>query len=119
MKDAIDYHDFALANSRNDDKTPKLAPKLAPKLSIVIPCYNEEAVIAHTYNEICKKLDSLIAQNLIAKDSFLCFVDDGSKDKTCDILLSLKSVNAHCHTERSEVSQNQNRDISFSAKTSI
>lgn len=63
---------------------------LAPKLSIVIPCYNEEAVIAHTYKALCEKLDSLIAQNVIAKDSFLCFVDDGSKDKTCEILLSLK-----------------------------
>ena len=62
----------------------------APKLSIVIPCYNEEAVIAHTYKALCKKLDSLISQNVIAKDSFLCFVDDGSKDKTCEILLSLK-----------------------------
>lgn len=63
---------------------------LSPKLSIVIPCYNEEAVIAHTYKALCEKLDSLIVQNAIAKDSFLCFVDDGSKDKTCEIVLSLK-----------------------------
>ena len=68
----------------------KTLPKIAPKLAIVIPCYNEEAVIATTYNALCKKLDSLIAQNLIAKDSFLCFVDDGSVDKTCEILLTLK-----------------------------
>lgn len=66
------------------------APKLAPKLAVVIPCYNEEAVIAHTYKALCEKLNSLIAQNLIAKDSFLCFVDDGSVDKTCEILLGLK-----------------------------
>ena len=64
--------------------------KNAPKLSIVIPCYNEEAVIAHTYKALCEKLDSLIAQKIIDKDSFLCFVDDGSKDKTCEILLALK-----------------------------
>lgn len=70
----------------------KKPSKLAPKLSIVIPCYNEEAVITHTYKALCEKLDSLIAQNVIAKDSFLCFVDDGSKDKTCEILLSLKSA---------------------------
>ncbi|MGX3043895.1 glycosyltransferase family 2 protein [Helicobacter sp. T3_23-1056] len=75
-------------NSRND-KT-KLATKLAPKLAIVIPCYNEEAVIATTYNALCEKLDLLLAKNLIAKDSFLCFVDDGSVDRTCEILLSLK-----------------------------
>lgn len=130
---------------------------LAPKLSIVIPCYNEEAVIAHTYKALCEKLDSLIAQNVIAKDSFLCFVDDGSKDKTCEILISLRNAtntdknspslrvskasvaihkrnlkttsinrlprknsltlafarndNAHCHTERSEVSKDKNAHL--------
>ena len=81
-------NDEAVANSRND--SPTTAPKLAPKLAIVVPCYNEEAVVAHTYNALCQKLDSLIAQNLIAKESFLCFVDDGSRDKTCELLLSLK-----------------------------
>lgn len=81
---SMDCHADFDKSARND------GVKLAPKLSIVIPCYNEEAVIAHTYKALCKKLDSLIAQNAIAKDSFLCFVDDGSKDKTCEILLSLK-----------------------------
>ena len=90
----------------------KKLSKLAPKLSIVIPCYNEEAVIAHTYKALCEKLDSLIAQKIISKESFLCFVDDGSKDRTCEILLSLKSANnsidkTHCHTERSEVSKSK------------
>lgn len=81
---SMDCHADFDKSARND------GVKLAPKLSIVIPCYNEEAVIAHTYKALCEKLDSLIAQNAIAKDSFLCFVDDGSKDKTCEILLSLK-----------------------------
>ena len=79
----------------------------APKLAIVVPCYNEEAVVAHTYNALCQKLDSLIAQNLIAKESFLCFVDDGSKDKTCELLLSLKNhhTDKFCHTELSQESE--------------
>lgn len=68
----------------------KSPTKLAPKLAIVVPCYNEEAVVAHTYNALCQKLDLLIKQKAISKESFLCFVDDGSKDKTCEILLSLK-----------------------------
>lgn len=72
------------------NSTKNSSLQLAPKLSIVIPCYNEEAVITHTYKALCQKLDLLIAQNAIAKDSFLCFVDDGSKDKTCEILRSLK-----------------------------
>ena len=83
---SMDCHADFDKSARND------GVKLAPKLSIVIPCYNEEAVIAHTYKALCEKLDSLIAQNVIAKDSFLCFVDDGSKDKTCEILLLLKSA---------------------------
>ena len=102
--------------SRND------SPKSAPKLAIVVPCYNEEAVVAHTYNALCQKLDSLIAQNLIAKESFLCFVDDGSKDKTCELLLALKNhhTDKFCHTElsqESEVSQNNSdKDISAFSK---
>lgn len=85
----------------------KSPTKLAPKLAIVVPCYNEEAVVAHTYNALCQKLDSLIAQNLIAKESFLCFVDDGSRDKTCELLLSLKNhhTDKFCHTELSQESE--------------
>ena len=99
----------------------KSPTKLAPKLAIVVPCYNEEAVVAHTYNALCQKLDSLIKQKAISKESFLCFVDDGSKDKTCELLLSLKNhhTDKFCHTElsqESEVSQkNSDRDISLCA----
>ena len=57
-----------------------------------MPCYNEEAVITHTYKALCEKLDSLIAKGAVAKNSFLCFVDDGSVDKTVKILLSLKNA---------------------------
>lgn len=95
MKKEIDCHEFTHADARlasnscNDSEAA--APKLAPKLAIVVPCYNEEAVVAHTYSALCQKLNSLIAQNLIAKESFLCFIDDGSKDKTCELLLSLKT----------------------------
>lgn len=64
-----------------------------PKLAIVIPCYNEEAVIEHSFKVLCEKLENLISKELIDKDSFLCFVDDGSRDKTCEILLHLKKQN--------------------------
>ncbi len=57
----------------------KSPTKLAPKLAIVVPCYNEEAVVAHTYSALCQKLDSLIKQKrLSAKRAF-------------EILLSLKN----------------------------
>ena len=50
-------------------------------LSIIIPCYNEESVIETTYRRIKTVLDSLgfISSQMI-------FINDGSKDKTMDIL---------------------------------
>ena len=56
------------------------------KLGIVIPCYNEEEVLAETKKHIEKLLNEMIAKYEISKDSFICFVDDGSKDKTWDII---------------------------------
>ncbi|MGX3044001.1 hypothetical protein [Helicobacter sp. T3_23-1056] len=50
--------------------TKNFAIKFVPKLSIVIPCYNEEAVITTTYNALCEKLDLLLAQNLKPKIAF-------------------------------------------------
>lgn len=56
------------------------------KLAIVVPCYNEEEVL-----EICSKalrevLDNLIAKEKVAKDSFILFVNDGSKDRTWELI---------------------------------
>lgn len=59
------------------------------KLCIVIPAHNEEAVLEHTHKELCKTLHALMDRGEISADSFLCFVDDGSKDRTWDILCSL------------------------------
>lgn len=108
MKKETDCHEFAHANAALESNSDKSSSsKLAPKLAIVVPCYNEEAVVAHTYNALCQKLDSLIKQKAISKESFLCFVDDGSKDKTCELLLSLKNhhTDKFCHTELSQESE--------------
>ena len=59
------------------------------KLCIVIPAHNEEAVLEHTHKELCKTLRALMDRGEISADSFLCFVDDGSKDRTWEILCSL------------------------------
>lgn len=59
------------------------------KLCIVIPAYNEEAVLKHTHQELSKVLTRLVAQGKVSPNSFLCFVDDGSKDRTWEILCSL------------------------------
>ncbi len=52
------------------------------KLAIVVPCYNEEPVLKIASEALRKVLDDLIAKGKIDKDSFVLFVNDGSKDRT-------------------------------------
>lgn len=63
------------------------------KLAIVIPCYNEENNINKTAREINHVLLSLIEKSKISRDSFIYFVDDGSSDKTWDLILGLNKEN--------------------------
>ena len=60
-----------------------------PILAIVLPCYNEEEVLPMTAEKINELLDDMIRSGEIASDSFACFVDDGSRDKTWDIVQKL------------------------------
>lgn len=57
-----------------------------PILHIVIPCYNEEAVLPETNPLFIQKLDSLIAKGLVSPQSRIVYVNDGSKDKTWDLI---------------------------------
>ncbi len=56
------------------------------KLAIVVPCYNEEEVLKIASEALRGVLDDLIAKQKIAQDSFVLFVNDGSKDKTWDLI---------------------------------
>lgn len=56
------------------------------KLAVVVPCYNEELALAHNIPRFMEVLHSLIKDNIITNDSFLCFVDDGSADKTWNLI---------------------------------
>lgn len=58
-------------------------------LYIVIPCYNEEAVLPITAPMFLDKLNSLIAQDLCGENSKVVFVNDGSKDSTWHIIQDL------------------------------
>ena len=49
-------------------------------LYIVVPCYNEEQVLAETSKRLKEKCEMLIHDGKIAKESRIVFVDDGSKD---------------------------------------
>ena len=59
---------------------------------IVIPCYNEEEMLPITARALVKKLDTLIADGRISPASKVMFVDDGSKDKTWQIIERLHSA---------------------------
>ena len=58
-------------------------------LYLVIPCYNEEEVLYETASQLLALTDSMIGENLISPDSKIAFVDDGSKDKTWQIIEEL------------------------------
>ncbi len=55
-------------------------------LSIVVPCYNEEEMLPITFESLGAKLKDLIDKQKISPDSFMLFVDDGSKDKTWELI---------------------------------
>ena len=63
------------------------------KLAIVVPCYNEEAVLVETIKQLIGVLSDLIIKKKIAHDSFILFVDDGSKDKTWSIIEAANGAN--------------------------
>lgn len=56
------------------------------RLAIVVPCYHEEEMLPVTTPELCRVLDDLIEKGKISKDSYILFVDDGSKDNTWNII---------------------------------
>lgn len=60
-------------------------------LYMVIPCYNEEQVLPITSKTLEEKMNSLIAEGRISRDSRVLFVDDGSKDNTWNIICKLNS----------------------------
>ena len=55
---------------------------MSKRLAIVVPCYNEEEVLDDTVVKLCGVISDLIIKKKIDNDSFILFVDDGSKDKT-------------------------------------
>jgi len=60
-------------------------------ISIIIPCFNEEASIRNIYNEISKEMTSL------NKHFEVIFIDDGSQDNTLNVLRNLANQNASVH----------------------
>lgn len=59
---------------------------MSTKLAIIIPCYNEQEVLPQTFEKINSLLCDLMTERKISFDSFALYVDDGSSDRTWEII---------------------------------
>ena len=66
-----------------------------PVLYIVIPCYNEQEVLPITAPLFLRKIEDLSAAGKISPESRVLFVNDGSRDKTWDIIRGLAAADPH------------------------
>lgn len=69
--------------------------RAAMKLGIVIPCYNEGEVLPETVRQVTELIDRLVALGKISADSKICFVDDGSTDRTWALIEHHAAQNRH------------------------
>ncbi len=79
---------MAISQLLEDDMTP-------PVLYIIVPCYNEEEVLPTTSQIFLKKIHELSAAGKIAENSRVLFVNDGSRDRTWEIITSLSAADPH------------------------
>lgn len=66
---------------------------MASKLFVVIPCYNEEEVLPETSKRLVKKMAELERKGLITPDSKVLLVNDGSRDRTWEMICDLHKQN--------------------------
>lgn len=69
--------------------------KMKPRLYMIIPCYNEEKVLPITSEMFLEELNLLITKDKISENSRILFVNDGSKDKTWDLIKELSEKDEH------------------------
>ncbi len=71
-------------------------PSGPPRISLVVPCYNEEPVLAETCARVSALLEQLNRDNRIASYS-VYFIDDGSTDRTWDLIQDLAASDSSIH----------------------
>ena len=64
-----------------------------PKLALIIPCFNEEEIIEISAQKLLSVLSDLKEKGSVSKDSYICFVDDGSTDNTWDKIQEISRNN--------------------------
>lgn len=70
---------------------------MAIQLGIIVPCYNEEEVLPETNKRLLNILTRLQNLELIANNSVIYYVDDGSKDRTWEIIDALAVLDSRVH----------------------
>ena len=65
------------------------------KLATVSPCYNEEEVLRHSVERLTALFERMIAEGQISKDSMMVFVNDGSRDRTWQLIEELHRENQY------------------------
>ena len=68
---------------------------MQPSLYIVVPCYNEEEVLPITAPLFRKKILQLIADGKVSDESRVLFVNDGSKDRTWELICAMAEKEEH------------------------
>ena len=63
------------------------------RLATVSPCYNEEEVLRHSVERLTALFERMIAEGLVSRDSMMVFVNDGSRDRTWQIIRELHAEN--------------------------
>ena len=65
------------------------------RMAIVVPCYKEELVLHETTSRLTQVLDDLVKDNLVAANSYILYVNDGSTDNTWNIISELHEANKY------------------------
>lgn len=65
------------------------------RLAIVVPCYKEELVLHETTQRLTAVLDDLVKDDLVATNSYILYVNDGSTDNTWNIISELHEANKY------------------------
>ncbi len=64
-----------------------------PRLAIIVPCFNEELCVKSTVEQLLNVLNKLVSDGKIKPDSYIYLVDDGSVDKTWEIIQEFHNKN--------------------------
>lgn len=67
------------------------------RLMFVSPCYNEEEALPETNRRLLALLDQMQADGLVAADSGITYIDDGSKDKTWELIEGMHTADVRVH----------------------